>query len=1151
MERYVFLGKCLMFTFLFLFYRPVYASSDFDSSIPYDIATTQEAMGEQTTESVPQDIATDKPATQDIVSEDAIREDILDDTDDLVGAMVPIGFYYISAREFMVCIKGNQQTAGANIQLGTYATSNVRLFALENAGDGTYYIQNPYAKLYLSLDKTGNVVLGEKTKWTLIKEEAGTFRFVNGKRTMTVTKAQTGANLYTDTKTANIQSFSLISAKKMVNGGGSVCTYQKEVEQGTDVPDLKLTVLGTELVKDVDYSLTTNIGNTSGKFTIKGMGEYAGSRTETFCFYSYPLEEGLYRISDGSSMVSIKGNQKGNGVNVQLGTSAASNVRLFFLEKQDLGYYRIKNMNTGKYLATDTSGNVIQNSSGKTNWRINAGGDGYYLQQDGKYMAGSSGNVTTDSKGTKWRFLAAKKYITGGCTACTYQKRVEKGSPMPKIALSVFGSELTENTDYNVTYGENGTITLTGIGDYTGVRKESCVIYTYPLPDGIYRIYAANVAAKPMFSIKGNTLNEGGNVQLGSNAASNARLFYLQRAGDGYYHIRNMMSDKYLSFDSSDANSNIYQGLPKKWFLTPVKNGYHITASDGGKYLSAVHSTTGSNICLAEKNTGVTCWAFTETKMYVTGGVIAWNHYDSIRYDPDTGSYESPHLQGVLFGNKLKSGQDFKVTYATDPENGIGWADIEGIGNYTGKTTIRYRLDESGLCGWYRMDTSVLGNRYLFKYGDYTVNKNLVLQNEENLLSGISFIKSGAGCLLNAWVQNTGLVAKGNSVVMKEGKSDIWYPVKNGSGTAILHTGTGFALTAVEGAVVLRPYRELETQRFRLVKAPNTASPVGSPTLPDTDTYLSDYRYDWAIRLDDTETTAVFTKEGSRKDISGANSGIVCDFKNERLCILSGFINYSESVNILSSVSIKSLDPKVGNVYILSMERKNKFAMTATLTDLATGAKVEAKYTRYGAGRGWGRVKTRINGRASVLALRGYSTKNTDCKLCVMGDSYAEGASLRDDYTKSFACLMGEDSITSSKGGATSADGVIWLKDYLLEISTPQYMVLEFGMNDTNYDIWKSNMKSMIDSLYERGIEPVLCTIPPATANSKEMNSLHHRMSDWVRKSGYKYLDFEYIMSVSHDRITPHAEQTLSDGIHPTAQAHQETVTRFLNQYQF
>ena len=91
-------------------------------------------------------------------------------------------------------------------------------------------------------------------------------------------------------------------------------------------------------------------------------------------------------------------------------------------------------------------------------------------------------------------------------------------------------------------------------------------------------------------------------------------------------------------------------------------------------------------------------------------------------------------------------------------------------------------------------------------------------------------------------------------------------------------------------------------------------------------------------------------------------------------------------------------------------------------------------------------------------------------------------------------------------------------------------------------------MQKMIEVLKKNGITPILATIPPSASHTSALNAEHHKMSEWVRKSGYHYLDFEYYMTKNHDRVTPNPTAYLKDQVHPTIEIHKTIKNKFIRE---
>lgn len=109
------------------------------------------------------------------------------------------------------------------------------------------------------------------------------------------------------------------------------------------------------------------------------------------------------------------------------------------------------------------------------------------------------------------------------------------------------------------------------------------------------------------------------------------------------------------------------------------------------------------------------------------------------------------------------------------------------------------------------------------------------------------------------------------------------------------------------------------------------------------------------------------------------------------------------------------------------------------------------------------------------------------------------------------------------------------LEDFKLSLKrgTPTFALWCLGMNNKEVagsglpeENWLKSTEEFLAICKEKGITPILATIPycPKVCNEYK--------NDWVRKSGYRYIDFARAVGSDKD-INWYPEMLLSDGAHP------------------
>lgn len=112
----------------------------------------------------------------------------------------------------------------------------------------------------------------------------------------------------------------------------------------------------------ITYSNNTNVGK--GQATITGINGYTGILTAFFDIIDQIFEDGVYYVqnaSDDNMKLDITNGSTSNGGVLQIYQSNATEAQKFIIERQDDGYYTIKNANSNKYLTTTDEMYLLEN----------------------------------------------------------------------------------------------------------------------------------------------------------------------------------------------------------------------------------------------------------------------------------------------------------------------------------------------------------------------------------------------------------------------------------------------------------------------------------------------------------------------------------------------------------------------------------------------------------------------------------------------------------------------------------------------------------------------------------------------------------------------------------------------------------------------
>lgn len=155
-------------------------------------------------------------------------------------------------------------------------------------------------------------------------------------------------------------------------------------------------------------------------------------------------------------------------------------------------------------------------------------------------------------------------------------------------------------------------------------------------------------------------------------------------------------------------------------------------------------------------------------------------------------------------------------------------------------------------------------------------------------------------------------------------------------------------------------------------------------------------------------------------------------------------------------------------------------------------------------------------------------------KRCwLFGDSYV---SISDPARWCYYLNQNNDidkTLISGFGGETSAQGATALIKSTTYYGSPDILIWAYGMNDGSdsssapSSVWISGIREMMKICANKGITPILCTIPTVP------NISHEKKNEWVRASGYRYIDFAKAVGANSSGVW-YSGMLYSDNVHPT-----------------
>lgn len=205
-----------------------------------------------------------------------------------------------------------------------------------------------------------------------------------------------------------------------------------------------------------------------------------------------------------------------------------------------------------------------------------------------------------------------------------------------------------------------------------------------------------------------------------------------------------------------------------------------------------------------------------------------------------------------------------------------------------------------------------------------------------------------------------------------------------------------------------------------------------------------------------------------------------------------------------------------------------------TLTLESNGGAYTKSIGWYGFGRGGVYKYLNTNCVLSDVVFTVSCRDLKDAPIHIHGDSYIAILESEAKWTHWLvADGYGDNTLINAFPGASSSDMMESLK-CIIEKGLPRVVFWACGMNDgadtdssTPNATWLAGIQDVITICKQNGIEPVLATIPTVPS------ILHEAKNDWVRNSGYRYVDFAKAVGADASGVW-YADMLSQDNVHPT-----------------
>ena len=125
------------------------------------------------------------------------------------------------------------------------------------------------------------------------------------------------------------------------------------------------------------------------------------------------------------------------------------------------------------------------------------------------------------------------------------------------------------------------------------------------------------------------------------------------------------------------------------------------------------------------------------------------------------------------------------------------------------------------------------------------------------------------------------------------------------------------------------------------------------------------------------------------------------------------------------------------------------------------------------------------------------------------------------------------------RSGASTIQALPCLKN-ALKHGTPKYILWAEGMNNnsdsdenTPNDTWLSNTQEMLMLCENRGITPILVTIPSVFYNGNYVKN-NKGKNAWIRNSGYRFVDFASVLEDGNGNWFEGLRANETTSVHPS-----------------
>ena len=309
----------------------------------------------------------------------------------------------------------------------------------------------------------------------------------------------------------------------------------------------------------------------------------------------------------------------------------------------------------------------------------------------------------------------------------------------PNVTVTCNDVELVKDTDYTVSYSNNknvgtATISITGIGDYTGTIKKNFNIVARGISDTTIgsipnQTYTGNsISALPVITYNGATLTKDVDYTLSYSNNINVGTATITITGKGNFKgttsktfsisARAMTDTSVANVSSQTYTGNVISPLPTITYNNKtLKKDTDYTLS----YSNNINAGTATITITGKGNfTGTTSKTFSISARAMSDTSVA-----NISSQTYTGNVISP-LPTITYNNKtLKKDTDYTLSYSDNINVGTATITITGKGNFTGMTSTTFIITQKSA---EKLNISEIANQI---YTGKEIKPNIVVTDTE------------------------------------------------------------------------------------------------------------------------------------------------------------------------------------------------------------------------------------------------------------------------------------------------------------------------------------------------------------------------------------------------------------------------------------